>query len=179
MNFDDVINQRRSIRSYKKTEAIEKREIEQMIEAALMAPSWKNSETARYYVALSQDYIKMVMECLPEFNQRNSINAGAFVITTFKKNISGFDNEGNPVNEVGQGWGCYDLGLSNENFVLKAAQMGYGTLIMGIRDSKKLRKVFTISDSEEVVAVIAVGKAEALPAAPKRRELSEVAKFFE
>ena len=57
--------------------------------------------------------------------------------------------------------------------------MGYGTLIMGIRDSKKLREVFTISDSEEVVAVIAVGKAEALPTAPKRRELSEVAKFFE
>lgn len=179
MNFDDVINQRRSIRNYKKTEVIEKREIEQMVEAALMAPSWKNSETARYYVALSQNYIKMVMECLPEFNQRNSFNAGAFVITTFKKNISGFDNEGNPVNEVGQGWGCYDLGLANENFVLKAAQMGYGTLIMGIRDSKKLREVFTISDSEEVVAVIAVGKAEALPTAPKRRELSEVAKFFE
>ncbi len=38
-----------------------------------------------------------------EFNQRNSLNAGAFVITIFKKNVSGFDNEGNPVNEVGQG----------------------------------------------------------------------------
>ena len=48
MNFDDVINQRRSIRNYKETEPIEKREIEQMVEAALMAPSWKNSETARY-----------------------------------------------------------------------------------------------------------------------------------
>ena len=60
MNFDDVINQRRSIRNYKETEPIEKREIEQMVEAALMAPSWKNSETARYYVSLSQDYIKMV-----------------------------------------------------------------------------------------------------------------------
>ena len=179
MNFDDVINQRRSIRNYKKAEAIEKKEIEQMIEAALMAPSWKNSETARYYVALSEQYIKTVMECLPEFNQRNSLNAGAFVVTTFKKNISGFDNEGSPVNEVGQGWGCYDLGLANENFVLKAAQMGYGTLIMGIRDSKKLREIFSIPESEEVVAVIAVGKAEVLPVAPKRRELSEVAKIFE
>lgn len=179
MNFDDVINQRRSIRNYKKAEPIEKKEIEQMIEAALMAPSWKNSETARYYVALSEQYIKTVMECLPEFNQRNSLNAGAFVVTTFKKNISGFDNEGNPVNEVGQGWGCYDLGLANENFVLKAAQMRYGTLIMGIRDSKKLREIFSIPESEEVVAVIAVGKAEVLPVAPKRRELSAVAKFFE
>lgn len=179
MNFDDVINQRRSIRNYKKAEPIEKKEIERMMEAALMAPSWKNSETARYYVALSEQYIKTVMECLPEFNQRNSLNAGAFVVTTFKRNISGFDNEGKPVNEVGQGWGCYDLGLANENFVLKAAQMGYGTLIMGIRDSKKLREIFSIPESEEVVAVIAVGKAEVLPVAPKRRELSAVAKFFE
>lgn len=178
MNFDDVMNQRRSIRSYKKTQAIEKSEIEQMVEAALMAPSWKNSETGRYYIALSEQYRKAVMECLPQFNQKNSLNAGAFVVTTFKKNISGFDNEGNPINEVGQGWGCYDLGLANENFVLKAAQMGYGTLIMGIRDSKKLREVFNISENEEVVAVIAVGKAEVLPEAPKRRELSEVVKFF-
>lgn len=178
MNFDDVINQRRSIRNYKKTEAIEKKEIEQMIKAALMAPSWKNSETARYYIALSEQYIKIVMECLPEFNQRNSLNVGAFAVTTFKKNISGFDNEGNPVNEVGQGWGYYDLGLANENFILKAAQMGYGTLIMGIRDSKKLREAFNISEDEEVVAVIAIGKAEVLPTAPKRQELSQVAKFF-
>lgn len=179
MNFDDVINQRRSIRSYKKTGIIEKSEIEQMIKAAIIAPSWKNSQTARYYVALSENSIKMVMECLPSFNQKNSSNASAFIVTTFKKNISGFDNEGNPVNEVGQGWGYYDLGLANENLVLKAKQMGYGTLIMGIRDSEKLRNVFHIPDNEEVVAVIAVGKADASPVAPKRCEISEVAKFLE
>ena len=57
--------------------------------------------------------------------------------------------------------------------------MGYGTLIMGIRDGEKLREIFNISQNEEVVAVIAVGKAETLPVAPKRRELSEVVKFFQ
>jgi len=177
MEFDKVINERRSIRSYEAA-TIEKQEIEQMIRAALMAPSWKNSETARYYVALSEAAIKEVRECLPEFNQRNAANAGALIVTAFIKNISGFDNEENPVNEVGQGWGCYDLGLANENLVLKAEQMGYKTLIMGIRDSEKLRDILNISDKEEIVAVIAVGKSTVKPAAPNRREVSEVTKFY-
>lgn len=47
---------------------------------------------------------------------------------------------------MGNGWGCYDLGLQNENFVLKAAELGYGTLIMGLRDGEQLRKVLDIPE---------------------------------
>ena len=35
----------------------------------------------------------------------------------------------------------YDLGLANENLLLKAAEMGIGTLVMGIRDEKKLHEI--------------------------------------
>ena len=55
---------------------------------------------------------------------------------------------------MGNGWGCYDLGLQNENFVLKAAELGYGTLIMGLRDGEQLRKVLDIPEEETVVAVL-------------------------
>ncbi len=56
--------------------------------------------------------------------------------------------------------------------------MGYGTLIMGIRDSKKLRELFNIPENEEVVAVIAVGKAEVLPTAPKKKRIVRSCKIF-
>ena len=37
----------------------------------------------------------------------------------------GFDkNTGSPVNEAGDGWGYYDLGLQNDNLLLKAAELG-------------------------------------------------------
>ena len=81
-------------------------------------------------------------------------------------------------NELGNGWGCYDLGLQNENLILKAEDLGLSTLIMGLRESDKLRELLDIPEIETVVSVIAVGKADESPARPPRKELDAIAKFF-
>ena len=83
------------------------------------------------------------------------------------------------VNEAGDGWGYYDLGLQNENLLLKAAELGLDTLVMGIRDGEALRELLNIPDSENVVSVIAVGyRGQEPPERPKRKELDAVAKFI-
>ena len=79
---------------------------------------------------------------------------------------------------LGEGWGCYDLGLQNENLVLKAKDMGLDTLIMGIRDSEKLREYLEIPASQEVVSVIAVGYGAIRPEMPARKNVEDIAKFF-
>ena len=79
---------------------------------------------------------------------------------------------------MGNGWGAYDLGLHDAYLVLAAADMGYDTLIMGIRDSDALREILSIPDTEEVMAVIAIGKAAQEPTARPRKALEEVTKFF-
>ena len=84
----------------------------------------------------------------------------------------------NADNELGNGWGCYDLGLQNENLILKAEDLGLSTLIMGLRESDKLRELLDIPEAETVVSVIAVGKADESPARPPRKELDTIAKFF-
>lgn len=85
----------------------------------------------------------------PEFNQNNSEGA-ALVVTTFVKNCVGFDRlSGEPVNECANGWGYYDLGLQNENFVLKAKELGLDTLIMGIRDGEAIREFFNLPENEQ------------------------------
>ena len=61
---------------------------------------------------------KVAKECLPEMNQAKAENA-SLIITTFVHNRSGFQKDGTPDNELGNGWGCYDLGLQNENFKLQ------------------------------------------------------------
>lgn len=158
MEFEQVLKSRRSIRKYKPGQSISKEMVEHLIEAAILAPSWKNSQTARYYTVITPEMVEKIrIQCLPEFNQNNSKNAQALIVTAFEKNRSGFTRDGQAENEVGNGWGCYDLGLQNENLVLKAAELGLGTLIMGIRDSENLRKILSIPDSQEVVSVIAVG----------------------
>ena len=56
--------------------------------------------------------------------------------------------------------------------------MGYDTLIMGIRDGEKLRECLEIPDTEEVVAVIAVGYRDINPEMPKRKDTNDILKIF-
>ena len=80
--------------------------------------------------------------------------------------------------EIGNGWGCYDLGLQNENLVLKAWELGYGTVIMGLRTGDKLREILSIPETETVMAVIAIGKAAEEPARPKRKDVEDIVRFY-
>lgn len=176
MDFNDVIKSRRSIRKYCADKSVTSEQIEKIIKSAIYAPTWKNSQTARYYCAVEQDAIEKVRNCLPEFNQKNSKNS-ALIVTTFVHNRSGFKPDGEPQNECENGWGYYDLGLANENLLLKATEMGLGTLVMGIRDGEALKTALDIPNEETVVAVIAVGYPNIEPEMPKRKELTDIIKW--
>ena len=152
--------------------------MESVIAAAIEAPSWKNSQTARYYCVMSEDMCKKVREeCLPGFNCERSENA-VLIVTAFVHNRAGFDREGNPDNEVGNGWGYYDLGLHDENFILRARELGLDTLIMGIRDEKAIREALAIPENELLGAVIAVGYRAINPDKPKRKTVDDILKLF-
>ncbi|MBR1643861.1 MAG: nitroreductase family protein [Bacteroidales bacterium] len=176
-NLDDLLRWRRSIRQFRPDTAVAEEEIREMIGAATEAPTWKNSQTGRYYVALGAEARKRVVASLPEFNQRSVAGCGAFVVTTFKHNRSGYERTGEPSNELGNGWGCYDLGLQNAFLLLKAAELGVDTLVVGIRDAAQLRDALAIPDDETVVSVIALGHRADDPARPKRKEVDEIAHF--
>ncbi len=44
-------------------------------------------------------------------------------MTTYVKNVVGFGADG-PVNEIGNGWGAYDLGLHDAYLILTAKDHG-------------------------------------------------------
>lgn len=77
-----------------------------------------------------------------------------------------------------KGWGYYDLGLHNENFILKAKELGLGTLVMGIRDGEKIQEMLEIPETEMVVSVISVGYIKENPPKPKRKDVDDILKFF-
>ena len=176
MEFQDLIMKRRSVRSYSEDRKISDETIREIITKAYQAPSWKNSQTARYYVANTPEAVGKVRKALPEFNNRSSANA-ALVITTFVKDISGF-SAGMAENELSNKWGAYDLGLNNAYFILAAKEKGLDTLIMGLRDANMLREEFNIPKTEQITSVIALGYAENQPAPRKEKAVEEVAKFL-
>ena len=179
MEFEKLIEERRSIRKYNSSRRATKEQITAMVQAAIQAPSWKNSQTARYYAILEEAKCEEFSEsCLPQFN-RDSSKGASYLVTTFVKNRAGYNREtGAPDNECGNGWGYYDCGLHDMNLLLEAADQGLSTLVMGLRDADKLREAFDIPKEESIVSVISVGYSDADPDRPTRKSVEEIAKFF-
>ena len=178
MEFDALLEQRRSIRRYQ-AQPVGKEQIEQMIEAAIQAPTWKNSQTGRYHVVMSQPLLDQLKEQgLARFNAENTHDAPVLIVTTFVKDRSGFEKNGQPSNELGNGWGCYDLGLQNMNLLLKAEELGLSTLVMGIRDAEAIRRLLGIDEAETIVSVISEGYRDIDPQKPLRKSVDDVASFY-
>ena len=178
MELQEALKERRSIRKYKVADVL-KEDVMKIIEAAILAPSWKNSLVTRYHVVTSKETVQNIKEnALPEFNMNNSKNAPVLIVMSFVRSLSGFDKDQDPANEIGEGWGFYDCGLASENLLLKAHELGYGTLIMGIRDQAKIREILDIPKEEIIVSVVALGVKDIDPVMPKRKTISEVSKWY-
>lgn len=176
-SFDEIVASRRSVRDYDASKSISQEEVLDLIKCAQEAPSWANQQPAKYYVAMSADKVAAVKELVGEGNKRNTAGAPVMIVSTYVKARSGFFR-GNPANEIGDGWGAYDNGLSNAYLVLKARERGFDTLIMGMRNSDELRKLFAIPDDECIMAVISLGYRASDPNRPDRKPTEEMVKFF-
>jgi nitroreductase len=176
VSFDEVLTTRRSVRSYDPAKKISEAEVRELLKATQEAPSWANQQPSKYYVAIGEEKLKAAMEMIGA-NKDRVADAPVLIVSTFERGKSGYF-QGQATNEVGEGWGAYDNGLSNCYLILKARAMGFDTLIMGMRDADQLRALFDIPEDETVMAVIALGYRNEEPTHPDRRDLDDIVKFF-
>lgn len=174
MELDEVLNKRKSTRRQYLSKEVDDEVIRQVIEAAILAPSWKNSQVTRYYIAKSKEVLQQVKGSLPEFNQENVGQAPVLIVSTIVLNRSGYNKDGTPTNELGNGWGYYDCGMHNMNLLLKATELGLSTLVMGIRDEQKIKEIFAIPDSQAVASVIALGYSDIEVERPQRKTFEDI-----
>ena len=174
MEFNEVINNRRSIRRYETTK-IPRETILTLIESAQKAPSWKNSQVSRYYIV--EDKKEEVLACLPDFNQINAGDAPVLIVSTVVDKRSGYNREGEYETHLKEGFAYFDNGLQIENLCLKAYEQGLGTLIMGLYNNEQLRNVLEIPEEEIITVVIALGVPAIKPEMPLRKELTSIVKF--
>lgn len=178
MKFQEVVEARRSIRKFDGNRAVAEEQVKELIDTVRKAPTWKNSQTSRYYALIEREKCDKFREEVFAGTNFERSGGAALIITAFKKNISGFNTEkGIAANNCGNGWGYYDLGIASGILILKAREMGLDTLIMGIRDEVKIREMLNIPEDEEIVAVIALGYRDENPDARPRKEVDEILKI--
>ncbi len=176
VSFDEVLTTRRSVRSYDASKKISEAEVRELLTATQEAPSWANQQPTKYYVAISDEKVAAVQDMVGG-NKDRIKDAPVLIVSTYEWGKSGFF-QGNQTNEVGDGWGAYDNGLSNCYLILKARAMGFDTLIMGMRDADALRTLFDIPESETIMAVISLGYRAGEPNRSERRPLDDIVKFY-
>lgn len=175
MELQTCIEQRRSVRKYK-DQSVPRELIREIIRAATFAPSWKNSQVSRYYVA-EGDTKKELATYLGEFNGRNVQNAPVLIVSKVVDKRSGFTRAGEYETHLKDGFQYYDCGMQSMNLCLKAHELGLATLVMGIYDEAAIRKLFAIDESQIIVAVTAVGYADGETSMPKRKSVDDITVF--
>ena len=177
MELQTCIEQRRSVRKYK-NQSVPRELIREIIKAATFAPSWKNSQVSRYYVA-EGNAKKELASYLGEFNGRNVQDAPVLIVSTVVNKRSGFTRTGEYETHLKDGFQYYDCGMQSMNLCLKAHELGLATLVMGIYDEAAIRKLFNIDESQIIVAVTAVGYADGETSMPKRKSVDDITVFKE
>lgn len=176
MELIKAITERRSIRKYT-NQPVTQEDLQKIIETAKFAPSWKNSQTARYYAILNPELKNQIAEqgtCNFSKNKLNIQNAPALVVLTTVNGISGAGISGFENGDFNPHWQSFDAGIACQTFCLTAYEYGLGTLIMGIFDQKKIAEILNLPEQESISALIAIGYADEAPVAPKRKAVDEI-----
>lgn len=178
METMETIKTRRSVRVFE-NRPVERELLEEILQAALFAPSWKNTQTAGYLVLEHPDREKRqrLMDCLPPYNARIVSTAPVVVVMTTLHGRSGFERDGSYTTEKEDRWEFFDAGLACQSLCLAAWEKGLGSCIMGIYDEKKLRAFFDVPEAQVITAVVAMGYPAETPVCPKRKTLEEKVRY--
>lgn len=180
MNTIDCIKTRRSIRTYKE-EQIPQEVISEVVELARFAPSWKNSQIARYYVVQSAELKQHIAENGMmgfAFNTKTLTKAPALVVVAYVEKRSGYERDGSFSTPKEDRWEMFDAGIATQTFCLAAHEKGLGTCIMGIFDEAKIAEAIQLPEGQKIGAVVAIGYPAEEPAAPARKEVEQLVQFL-
>ena len=176
MDVSQAIKTRRSIRKYKQ-EAVPHELIEEIVADAAYAPSWKNTQIARYVLVEDRAAIdKMAEEMVLDFkfNEKTLKSCAALMVLTYITGRSGFERDGSYATPKEAGFEMFDAGIAAQTFCLAAWERGVGTVITGYFDEEKIIELLKLPEDRKIGCVIGLGFPDEEPAAPKRKRGSDL-----
>ncbi|MGN0386511.1 MAG: nitroreductase family protein [Lachnospiraceae bacterium] len=178
MTANECIKGRRSIRAFQ-DRAVGHELIANIVETASFAPSWKNTQVARYIAVEGALKDQVAEECTGAYARNGEIikEAPMLIAVTMVTGRSGFERDGSFSTTKGTGWQMFDSGVASEAFCLAAYEQGLGTVIMGIFDEAKAASLLGIPEGQELVCLIPIGYPAESPAAPKRKTVEDLLTF--
>lgn len=197
MEFDEVIKSRRSIRKFK-PDAIPDSYINELLEAARLAPSSINLQPWRYVVVKDKETRERIAQTTPSVFVANApvilvccidtkvfgttgtrvkelYEVGALSDETLKEFTS---EEFLKIDNRSEFWIKSNLmlngAISIEHVALKASDLGLGSCWIGLFDNEKLKKIIKLEDKYDILALLPIGYPAHVPSARPRLSVNEI-----
>lgn len=176
----ECIKTRRSVRKFKE-ELVSHDTLNEIIEAASMSPSWKNTQITRYNIVEDTDIKNNIAQNgTLGFAHNCEIITGApqLVVVSMIGNRCGYEKDGSFTTSKEDRWEMFDAGIASQTFCLAAHDLGVGSVILGIFDESEVAKAVSLPEGEKVAALIAIGYPDQECTAPKRKTTEELLRIL-
>ena len=170
MEFNEVVKNRYSCKKFSSRQ-VGKEELEDILEAGRLAPTAKNLQEQRIYVAQSKEALAKVDAATP-----CRYGAPLVLVVAYDKN-----------NVFTYPGGCYDSGAEDATIVatqmmLAAADEGIDSCWLNFFDPDKLARDLNLPENEVILMLLDLGYAAEgagpLPNHGNRKELSETVSYI-
>ena len=164
MELMDVIRQRRSIRKYK-PDPVPKEDLEHVLEAARLAPSWANSQCWKFVVVTDPKVKSELAKAGNEWTARAPVLIAACA------------DPSKPGTKGDQAYYMLDIGIAMEHLILAAADRGLGTCWIGWFKEDVAKRALGVPENIRVVAFTPLGYPDETPSPRPRKALSEIVSY--
>lgn len=179
MDFMTMLQKRESCRSYT-DQAVERRQLIQIVEAGRLSPSGCNSQPWKFVVIDESEAKEKLMDALVVDGLtgcpwRKQVPAFILICEEKAKVLKSVVKVYGTTQRFAQG----DIGMATMNMCYEAMEQGLSTCILGMFDQKKLEESLEIPSDVTVRMILAVGySAEPEGPRPKvRKQIDEVCSF--
>lgn len=156
MNFQELINQRQSVRRYQE-KPLERKELQLLIEAVHIAPSACNSQPWKLILvdepALKNEVAKATFSKTVAFN-KFALEAPVIAVLVMEKAKLVAQIGGRIKNKE---YPQYDIGIAADHFCLQAAEIGLGTCMIGWFDERKIQQLLNVPRNRKIGLLITLG----------------------
>jgi len=166
MDFTTLVESRYSVRSYK-TDPIEEKKLQQVLQAARLAPTATNRQAFQFIVIHTEGRD----EELKRIYRSDWFTQAPVVVCA-----CGIPAE-NWVRMDGKNYNDVDVAIAMDHLILAATNEGLGTCWIGAFDAEAAKEVLGLPEGVEPIAFTPLGYPAGEPKPKKRKELSELVRY--
>jgi len=148
MSVHDTILNRHSVRKFSDRK-VEKGKLDRILNAARLAPSWRNQQCWHFIVVDDDITRNEVIRSTHIFNQTWLGKEPAIVVLCADPQQSGFNND--------QWYYLVDTAIAYTQMMLEATENGLGMCFIGAFNESKIKHALSIPDHVRVVGLTPVG----------------------